>query len=434
MKPVAQKIEIAVIFLVCLIYSGTFWPLDVYFGVGNLALEGFSIFSRTEVVLLTIFLVVTGFLRRGEIMRVLWLGWPVLLLVGIAFLSAFWAEAPLLVLRRSAVMMVSTLFAFYLVVRCELGELVALLVRVFTVVAIASFAVMLISPSLGIDHAVGQPNAWRGAFTTKNELAWAAALGVLLSAYGLWRGYGSRLVAGVTLVASVILIVLANSMTIPFMLLSAAYAGTLAVSLRRRTGLGAFAAIVLLVLGGVALVAMLANETQVLAALNRSPSLTGRVELWRQALIYIEQRPWLGYGFGGFWRTDSVEANHIWAVIGWDPPHAHNGWLELGLSLGLLGIVGAACLWFATLWRIFKLLLRGAVDHVPFALAFLGACFVENLTESALFRASDMGWLLFVYFFLYLKREAARDRIAAAAERLRRRAALRAPLLAGAAS
>jgi hypothetical protein len=67
---------------------------------------------------------------------------------------------------------------------------------------------------------------------------------------------------------------------------------------------------------------------------------TSRPEIWQVALQAVIEHPWTGLGTEGFadyWRLRGSSAEVI--------PHAHNFWLDLGTSYGLLGIV--AGLWIA---------------------------------------------------------------------------------------
>jgi O-antigen ligase len=65
-------------------------------------------------------------------------------------------------------------------------------------------------------------------------------------------------------------------------------------------------------------------------------TLTGRLPLWEHLAWYIRERPWLGYGYGGFWtpqRTLKISQSQDWVIA-----HAHNAFLELVLNIGLIGL------------------------------------------------------------------------------------------------
>jgi len=108
--------------------------------------------------------------RRDEMLRGLRSAWPVLALVGLAYLSAFWSDVPDLVLRRATTLAITTLFAVYLVVRFDLGRLVALLVKLNVVAVVGSFAVAAVAHRLAVMGTIDYPTAWRGVYTSKNTL------------------------------------------------------------------------------------------------------------------------------------------------------------------------------------------------------------------------------------------------------------------------
>jgi len=86
-------------------------------------------------------------------------------------------------------------------------------------------------------------------------------------------------------------------------------------------------------------VILVTNQLAAIAPLiGRDAQLTGRVDLWLILPSYIAERPWLGYGFGAFWVADSANVSLIWNAVGWTPPHAHDGWLDALLELGVVGL------------------------------------------------------------------------------------------------
>jgi len=65
-------------------------------------------------------------------------------------------------------------------------------------------------------------------------------------------------------------------------------------------------------------------------------TLTGRTQLWSELLTYVRIRPLLGYGFGAFWTAEHTA--DVSLALGWAVPHAHNGYLEIVLELGVVGL------------------------------------------------------------------------------------------------
>lgn len=65
--------------------------------------------------------------------------------------------------------------------------------------------------------------------------------------------------------------------------------------------------------------------------------LNGRVPLWEECIEYINERPWRGYGYQGFWTEDRVL--EFSETEGWLINSSHSMYVETVLSLGLVGLV-----------------------------------------------------------------------------------------------
>ena len=102
-------------------------------------------------------------------------------------------------------------------------------------------------------------------------------------------------------------------------------------------------------------------------------------ESWAEALKWIARRPITGWGQEA--RSDVIQlAEHFPDEIkqaGYG--HLHNGYLEILLGFGLVGIVFVGVLWVVLLRRI-----RLAADKELYAFALYGSVFflVLNLFES----------------------------------------------------
>jgi O-antigen ligase len=124
--------------------------------------------------------------------------------------------------------------------------------------------------------------------------------------------------------------------------------------------------------------------------LGRDLTLTDRTELW-PVLLKLQPDPVFGAGFESFWLGARVE--ELWARFNWHPGQAHNGYLELYLNLGMVGIVLFAGLIIGTFGKICLTLLR-QFELGRFRLAFLVAILIYNFTE-ATFRNVDCVYMMF---------------------------------------
>jgi exopolysaccharide production protein ExoQ len=401
-------VERTATFLFLIVFAGIMWPPDTYFTGEMVTKQGASnIWDFMEFALLLPFLGL-GFLARWrDVPRLAVWAWPVLALAVFAFLSGFWSDDPALVIRRAGTVTATTLFGVYLAARGDLGPLVASLVKVYAIAAIASFIAIALLPQAATVTGDYYTHAWRGAFTDKNELGMASAEAIILAVYAYRHRYGPRWLCGFTIGAFLVLLYGSQSKTPVVVMMAALYAALLVLALRRRSGGGLVVGYGLFVVGlaGAGLLAV--GWQDVLAAFGRDPTFTNRTRIWQLALEYIERRPWFGYGYGGFWRADGADANIFWAALGFKTPHAHNGWLELALSLGIVGVAIATLAWLAAIYRTLRLATSPHAKHVALCFALLAGSFLENLSEFEFFRPGRLMFVLFVAVLTYLGRELA---------------------------
>ncbi len=225
-------------------------------------------------------------------------------------------------------------------------------------------------------------------------LAGAAAVWQLFENYGNPQAYGRwRKIGAQTLLIAMIawLLYMANSMTSLscfMMTVCILFATRLRFVTRQQ------------VLIHVMVVAMLAvpiyvlffnSSPDVLNAMGRDATLTGRTELW-QMVLKLSGNPLLGTGFESFWLGSRLEA--MWAAIWWHPNEAHNGYLETYLSLGWIGVVLLAIVIGAGYWNSMRSLRYNPVLG-RLKLAFLVSTCAFNISEAAL-KGTDPIWIVFL--------------------------------------
>jgi O-antigen ligase len=149
------------------------------------------------------------------------------------------------------------------------------------------------------------------------------------------------------------------------------------------------------VLGSAALL-LVANSEAVLSALGKEPTLTGRTQLWEAVWSSIRERPWLGYGYGVFWSGWEGASGAVIEAVGWETPHAHNGVLDLWLSLGFLGVATFVTGFVAAVGRALAAAQARDSDDSIWPLLFLSFMLFYNMTESTILREHSLYWVLYV--------------------------------------
>jgi exopolysaccharide production protein ExoQ len=151
---------------------------------------------------------------------------------------------------------------------------------------------------------------------------------------------------------------------------------------------------------------------EIFLSLGRDSSLTGRIPLWQLVLKEIALRPIRGYGFDAYW--DSWEGHRVSDTVNWDVavPHAHNGFLEVWLGLGLVGLA----MILINLSRNFILALRTARSHreaeYSWPLLLVVFTVLYNLTEVSLLGVNSMPWMAYGAVTFWLVRAAHEEKLA----------------------
>lgn len=109
------------------------------------------------------------------------------------------------------------------------------------------------------------------------------------------------------------------------------------------------------------------------SAMGREEHLTGRSDVWAQLVPVALKSPLLGHGYEGFWSTAARD--------GFDIPHAHNGFLDLILSLGFVGLGLYALLMVAIVRTAHNLLLHH-FEWGVFLICYLIIMLLSNITET----------------------------------------------------
>lgn len=90
-----------------------------------------------------------------------------LLLTGLALISALWSAAPIVTLRRSLALVSTTIFGVYLASRFSLKEQLRLLAWALGIAALLSLLFVVVPPHYGIETRGVYTGVWRGIYHQK---------------------------------------------------------------------------------------------------------------------------------------------------------------------------------------------------------------------------------------------------------------------------
>lgn len=121
----------------------------------------------------------------------------------------------------------------------------------------------------------------------------------------------------------------------------------------------------------------------------RDPTLTDRTMIWK-AVLSINTNPLVGTGYESFWLGSRLES--VWRVTT-HVNEAHNGYLEVYLNLGLIGLALLIGFVITSYWRICRMFSSHST-LASFSLALWTIMLFYNMTEAAF--KSQLMWLVFL--------------------------------------
>jgi len=328
----------------------------------------------------------------GRIAGFPWLVLPALLAL-LAIASAAWSLDPLLTLRRSVPFALAGLFGLWFAARFPPARQLAILRLTMIALALATIALVLLNPALGLDHSSGHAADWQGVFTQKNA---CGRIMVLATAVIL---FGGRITA--PRIASLLLflfVLIMSGSRAAWMIEASLLLLWLALAFARRIGprlrvlLAVAAPVKFAALGA----ALLLGIHQLAPLVGRDPTLSGRAAVWAQVARFLVQRPLFGYGYDAFWRGMQGPSFQIAASIHFVVVHAHNGFLEIALELGAAGLLLFAISWVRAWLRLWPFWLSGEIAPIAWPLAILVLVVLYDLDENTLLIYNGLFWILYV--------------------------------------
>ena len=381
-----------------LLYSGG--PLTVILSGG--ANEGDdSGQTNTSLILVLFFLnyLVTFcllLLRWKKVIKVMKKEKIIILLVGIAVFSFTWSSLPKKTITRGIAIVGSSLFGLYLASRYTLKEQLKLLGWMYGFAVVMSFLFIAAIPKFGIMGGI-HAGRWRGIYNHKNTLGKVIAPGIIVF---LLLAFNSKKYSWLFWIAfslAFILLVRSSSTT---SLINGVCLIAVSISFRVfrwRDNLMIPSTIVIASVGAIFYIIISVTTEAILTALGKDTTLTGRGDMWPYIFEMIAKKPVLGYGYGAFWYGPDTPSFYIWKVTGWTPPNSHNGFLDLWLQIGLIGLVIYVFGFFAiTLPKAFYWVRNTRTSEGFWPLTYMTYMLLANISETTLMIQNDIFWVIYV--------------------------------------
>ncbi len=328
--------------------------------------------------------------------------WPIHLIAVWCLLSTFWSNEPAITLRLGIQLALTLLIAVAIATR--------LAPRTFVLVAFVAFGIAAVA-SLLFGQVRGDGAGWLGIFGSKNEFSFAMSVVVLLSLALLLdrRGGWIKLPAILGVLLGTFLLVMGQSAGA---LLTTALAGALGlalVTLRHARLAARLLALVLVFLAAVAVALVVVEYRTELAgafldATGKDVTLTGRTDLWAEALREIRAHPLLGQGFQAVWVPGNPVAEAMWAKFGITTRSGfnfHNTWISNAVEIGLLGVGLQLAVFLTTLALVGRWVVATQTAASLFFAMFMARQVATSLVEVVVYFNFNVITILTVVALVY---------------------------------
>jgi O-antigen ligase len=376
-----------------MIYSGT--PLDPLMTNGFTIKEGDRLIARLLFTLTYIVSLSLIGLRWKKVAYVFNKDKLIWVLLGVCAISSFWSLNSDITIRRVVGLAGTMLFGLYFASRYTLKEQLKLCAYMLGISGLMCILFVVLIPQYGMGSA-GDPTAWRGIYPQKNLLGKRFVLSGAIFFFLAMTNRENRWVLWLGYVTSGLLVLLSKSTTslANFIIITVAFLIYYRIlHLKYKVMIPAVTFISTL---GIAFYTFVISEADtILGSVGKDTTLTGRAELWPAVLQMVAKRPWLGYGYGAFWENNS-ESSIVIQTVQWNTPNAHNGFLDLWLGLGLVGVLIFIIGFVINLLRAIYLIRWNQRSENLWLLVFLTYTILSNLTETTLLEQNSLEWILYV--------------------------------------
>lgn len=356
--------------------------------------------------------VLTG--RKERIGPILRKNWPIVSFFVFAALSILWSGFPLVTFKHWVKGIGDLMAVLIVLTETSVTEAIKRLVtRVGFTLLPLSVLLCKYYPHVGSFVNRSWQMEWTGVTMQKNTLgAICAVLGLGL----LWRfrsafndredprRHGRLLALGTVLGMTIWLLWMSGSLTSICAVIMAGGVMLLSArpSVHRRPAL---VHVLIAAVLSVALYALFFQSSKALVEdLGRTPTMSGRTDIWSDVLGIPDNRL-VGKGYETFWVGPRLQ--EVWAEFGMNINEAHNGYIEMLLNLGWIG-VGLLGILIATGYRNAIGAYRRDSDDGGVRAGFFLMAVISAFSEAA-FRMMYPTWTFFLLATIALPMESARE-------------------------
>ncbi|MEN8240963.1 MAG: O-antigen ligase family protein [Chloroflexota bacterium] len=337
----------------------------------------------------------------GELVAGLKRNWFVFPFLLFALASIFWSINKEVSTARWVIFLSTLLISGYLGLSYSTQEILRIVSAFSLQVLFLAALIILIYPSFGIMNYYSIQGAWSGIFWHKNHMGlFASFINIIFFinlVESILKSSRAKYLWGAVYIFSLFFIFKTDSVAAYFstIFLHGVYL-VLFIWLRIRHTLKAKHYIFFLILMILAAILIGMNLDVLFGLFNRSTTLTGRIPMWSHVFdTYFVERPYFGYGFNAFWYPYAHRVE-IQQVAGYPDPVmiADNGFIDILINTGVVGLVLFIVLYFGICWRALQILRNSKSTLALFPIIIMAFTLISNISWSLIFENESFFMLL----------------------------------------
>ncbi len=280
-----------------------------------------------------------------------------ILLLGWQFVTVFTSDYSTIAFRRYIFSITAIVTAMAWVILPENTQHFQRMIKYLSLfILLLSYFGVIFMPEISIHNMAEvlelvNAGSWRGHFAHKNIAGPAMIVLIIYNLYLLRKE--DFLIPAINIILATIFLIYSNNKTSIGLILIALLVAQI-IRTVRILPLQLLAFFIPIILMAALTIGTVINPSlyDFVSSAISDPSFTGRTDIWKFAFEQLRAHPWIGFGFDTFWNMSNL-VNGGYDIETWAARagHAHNGYINLALSSGAIGVILFA------IWMLFSPLL-----------------------------------------------------------------------------
>jgi exopolysaccharide production protein ExoQ len=325
-----------------------------------------------------------------------------LILIAFSIASLTWSFEPSATLNSIRGALSTTLFGVYVASLYTPKEQLMLIFKLLFTWCLISLIIELVFPGYGVNA-----DFWAGIFSFKYGLGFSAAMLGIFAILLRMENRISSVLSFLTVACSLLIIIFSKSGTSLMAFCVALSLLPIFYTLRVKNSKLRFLLILVTIttLLTLILVTLANRELIIVNFLGKDLTLTGRSGAWEILIRKGMEHPILGYGLAAFWYTQTAidfAGENTFPLL---PPtgtylggfHSHNGYIEIFLSLGFVGLLLSFLSFLMVIIRVTTLVVFKRSIESFFMFQSLIMMLISNFSEvGSILNGGNFLWFLYV--------------------------------------